>query len=119
MRRSGGKDGRRDSRDDDGDFVLVARFVPTGGAFLEGRVLDADTGRPVAGTSIEARRAGQYMKGTTDGTGAFRMAGMLPGSRVVVWVGGKPDAFGSPMCSARSAKALRSASIINCTLFAV
>ena len=93
-RRAGGKDDReRDSRDDDGDFILVAHFMATGGAILQGRVLDADTGRPVAGTGVEARHAGRYMKGSTDGNGAFRMLGMLPGSRVVVWVGGKRDAF--------------------------
>ena len=96
---AGGEGGRRGSasgregRDEDGDFVLVSRFVQTRGATLAGRVLDADSGRPVVGTTIEARLAGKYMKGTTDGSGAFRMPGMAPSSKVVVWVGGRHDAF--------------------------
>jgi hypothetical protein len=90
---SGRRAGPRDSRDDDGDFVLVPRFAPTGGAILEGRVLDGEGGRPVAGTVVEARHAGKYMKANTDGSGAFRMVGMPPDTRVVVWIGGRHDPF--------------------------
>jgi hypothetical protein len=90
-RRASKADG--DDRDSVDELVLVARFVLTGGAKLEGRVVDADSGRPVAGVSVEARHESRYMKGSTDGNGAFRMAGLQPGSRVVVWIGGKRDPY--------------------------
>jgi hypothetical protein len=79
--------------DEEGDLVLVDRFALRGGASLVGRVFDAETGRPVGGVVVEARLAGRYMEGSTDPIGTFRMAGMLPGTRVVVWIGGKRDPY--------------------------
>src|SRR5262249_17596274 len=75
------------------DFVRVARFVAAGGASLQGRVVDADSGRPVSGAVVEAVLAEKFMEGRTDASGAFQMAGMLPGTRVRIWVGGKHDPF--------------------------
>jgi hypothetical protein len=83
----------RDRRSGGEDFVWVARFVATGGASLEGRVVDAETGRPLSGIAVEARLGRRLMATSTDGSGGFRMDGMLPGSRVTVWAGGASDPF--------------------------
>lgn len=85
-----GSAGRSDA-DDGGNYARVARFVPSGGAVLEGRVVDVDTGRPLSGTSVEIRYQERFVEAATDATGAFRMPGMVPDSRVVVWVGGRRD----------------------------
>jgi hypothetical protein len=98
--RPGGRAGREgargpgaDRRPGSEDFVWVARFVPTGGASMEGRVIDADTGAPLARIAVEARLARRLMTTTTNANGVFRMDGMLPSSRVVVWIGGTFDPF--------------------------
>ena len=78
-----------DDRELAGDLVLVPRFVPNGGATLEGRVVDAESGRSVSGVTVEARHAGKYMKATTDGIGRFHLVGVPPWTRVVVWIGDK------------------------------
>jgi hypothetical protein len=85
-------DGERRSGWSD-DLVLVPRFAPDGGATLAGRVLEVDSGRPLAGVLVEARHGQRYMRETTDAGGAFRMPGMLPGTRVVVWIGSRRDPF--------------------------
>jgi PDZ domain len=79
--------------DEEGELVRVERFAAKGGASLAGRVLDAETGRALGGVVIEARLAGRYMEGSTDPSGAFRMPGMQPGTRVVVWIGGAKDPY--------------------------
>jgi hypothetical protein len=75
------------------DFVRVARFTSSGGASVQGRVVDADSGRPVSGAAVEAVLSERFMEGRTDASGTFQMAGMLPGTRVRIWVGGKHDPF--------------------------
>lgn len=79
--------------DTDRNFVRVARFTPNGGASLEGKVVDADNGRPIAGIVVEARLGRRLVEGATDAAGTFRMPGMLPGTQVVVWIGGTRDPF--------------------------
>ncbi len=71
----------------------VDRFIATGGATLVGRVVEADGDKPVAGTSVHVHHAGMFVGARTDASGAFRIPGMLPGSRVVVWVGRNGDPF--------------------------
>jgi hypothetical protein len=78
-------------RDDDGDHLRVARFLEAGGSDLEGRVVDVDTGRAVAGISVEARFEGRAVEVETDDAGAFSMRGLVPGSKVLVWIGGRRD----------------------------
>jgi len=70
----------------------VERFVANG-ATLEGRIVDADGGRPIAGMSVHVDGAGMFVESRTDATGAFRIPGVLPGSRVAVWVGANDDSF--------------------------
>ena len=83
--------GGRLPAEDDGGGVRVARFAPTGGVDLTGRVVDTDTGRGLSGTSVEATFEGRSVAVETDASGAFKMPGMVPGSRVLVWVGGRRD----------------------------
>ena len=71
----------------------VDRFLATGGVTLAGRVVEADGGKPVAGTSVHVHHAGMFVEARTDASGAFRIGGMLPRSHVVVWVGRNGDPF--------------------------
>jgi hypothetical protein len=58
---------------------------------LVGRVIDADTGKPAPGVSAEARMDGRFVVLDTQRDGTFVMPGMVPGSKVVVWLGGRQD----------------------------
>lgn len=87
LRRDG--PGRR-QRDDDG-LIRVARFLKTGGVDFTGRVVDAGTGRPASGVSVEARLAGRFVEVESEADGTFIMSGMIPGSKVLVWIGGRRD----------------------------
>jgi hypothetical protein len=78
-------------RENDAGQVRVSRFVETGGVDLVGRVINADTGRPVPGISVEARLEGRFVEVETEGDGSFRAPGMVPGSKTVVWIGGRRD----------------------------
>jgi hypothetical protein len=78
---------------DDAGQIKVARFAATGGSNMEGRVVDVNTGRPIAGTTVEARFEGRSVEIETDASGAFKMPGMVPGSKVWVWIGGRRDRF--------------------------
>jgi len=80
-------------REDEAGLKRVARFVASGGASLKGRAFDAETGRPLGGAIIDARLGDTFVEVETDATGAFRMPGMLPGSRVTVWVIGRADLY--------------------------
>jgi len=83
----------RPPAEDDPGLRRVARFTASGGAALKGRAMDADTGKPIAGAIIDARLGDSFVEVETDAAGAFRMPGMLPGSRVTVWVVGRPDLY--------------------------
>ena len=97
---SGGDSPRRSSGiprphgEDEPGLKRVARFVAGGGgASLKGRAFDAETGRPIAGAIVDARLGDTFVEVETDSGGAFRMPGMLPGSRVTVWVIGRADLY--------------------------
>jgi hypothetical protein len=64
----------------------VERFLNEGGAVLAGRVLDADTGKGVDDAGIEAWMGTRSIHADTDASGAFRFEGMVPGSRVTLWI---------------------------------
>jgi hypothetical protein len=83
--------GSDSSRSD--DMVRVARFVTSGGASLKGRVLEAESDRPIPGVDVEVRLDRQYIISSADDAGQFNIPGMVPGSHVVVWVGGKRGVF--------------------------
>jgi hypothetical protein len=75
------------------DMVRVARFVASGGASLKGRVLEAESDRPIPGAEVEVRLDRQYILSSSDDAGQFYIPGMVPASHVVVWVGGKRGVF--------------------------
>lgn len=94
----GGVPPRRDSAprrpredDDDAGQVRVARFTDAGGADLEGRVVNVDTGRALPGIAVDVRLEGRYVEVETGPDGSFRAPGMVPGSKVLVWIGGRRD----------------------------
>jgi hypothetical protein len=67
-------------------YARVSRFLEVGGVDLMGRVINVDTGRPIDGISVEARLEGRLVEVETDASGAFRMSGMVPGSKVLIWI---------------------------------
>ena len=79
--------------EEDASSKLVARFAPSGGATLRGRVVDAESGRPSIGVGIEAHIGDAFMRTVSDNAGAFKMSGMLPGRRITVWIIGRTDTF--------------------------
>jgi hypothetical protein len=83
----------RSESDEEAELRQVERFVSDGGATLEGRVIEADSGNPIAGAAVHVQHAGMFVEARTDATGAFRIPGMPPGSRLVVWVGRNGDPF--------------------------
>src|SRR5581483_2969215 len=46
---------------EDANSRLVARFTPTGGANLKGRVIEADSGKPSSGVNVEAHVGDAFM----------------------------------------------------------
>ena len=82
---------QRTSSETDPNSKLVARFSATGGATLKGRAVYAESGKAAAGVAIEAHIGDSFMKTTSDAAGVFRMAGILPGRRITVWIIGRPD----------------------------
>jgi hypothetical protein len=84
---------RRGDVEDTGSKRLVTRFTATAGASVKGRVVDAETGRPVIGVMVEAHLGDGFMETTTDGTGGFRLANLVPGARAKLWIVGKPESF--------------------------
>jgi hypothetical protein len=85
---------RRTSRTDEGEAIhRVAGFASNGGLSLQGRVIDADTQRPVANACVEARMGDAFVETRTDGAGAFRLPGLAPSSHIVLWVQGDDTTF--------------------------
>ena len=74
-----------------GGHVSVERFVPAAaaGSTMEGRIADFETGRPLAGATVEAIYGEQFIQVESDVNGNFEIPGMVPGSHVVVWAGGR------------------------------
>jgi hypothetical protein len=91
LRRGGEASAPRRPRDEDDGRVRVERFLDKGGADLVGRVVNVETGRPLAGISVEARLEERFVEGESDNDGTFKMPGMVPGSKVLVWIGGRRD----------------------------
>jgi hypothetical protein len=68
----------------------VRRFLESGGAALDGRVVDADTDKAVGGAEIEAWMGTKSVEGETDPDGRFRFEGLVPGSRLTLWITAPP-----------------------------
>ncbi|HEY7371829.1 MAG TPA: carboxypeptidase regulatory-like domain-containing protein [Polyangia bacterium] len=87
---------REDSRpsladDYRGGHVSVDRFAPAAavGSTMEGRIADFESGRPLPGATVEAIYGEQFIQVESDANGNFEIPGMVPGSHVVVWAGGR------------------------------
>jgi len=91
----GKKDGawQRPPFGEDANSRLVAHFTPSGGAVLKGRVIDADTGKPSVGVTIETHVGDVFMRAVTDAAGNFRMTNIYTNRRLTVWLIGRSDAF--------------------------
>jgi hypothetical protein len=74
-----------------GGHVSVERFAPAAvsGSTMEGRIADFETGRPLGGATVEAIYGEQFIQVESDANGNFEIPGMVPGSHVVVWAGGR------------------------------
>ena len=68
----------------------VRRFLDSGGAALDGRVVDADTGKVVDAADIEAWMGTRSVEAETDPQGRFRFEGLIPGSRLMLWITSAP-----------------------------
>jgi hypothetical protein len=68
----------------------VRRFLDSGGASLDGRVVDADTDKAVASADIEAWMGTRSVEAETDDLGRFRFEGLIPGSRLTLWITSAP-----------------------------
>jgi hypothetical protein len=84
---------QRSPAEGDPGSKLVAHFVASGGAAVKGRVADADGGKPSVGVVVEAHLGDSFVKTLTDASGAFRISGMLPGTRVIVWIIARSDTY--------------------------
>src|SRR6185295_13109188 len=76
----------RSQVDEEDALTRVERFLAVGGSTLTGKIVVADTGKPVAGASIHAHSGEAYVETYTDAAGVFRFEGMPPRSSAVVWV---------------------------------
>jgi hypothetical protein len=68
----------------------VDRFMATGGADLEGRLVGVDDGKPVAGALVEAWMGTKSIHAASDEQGRFRFEGLVPSSRVTLWITATP-----------------------------
>jgi hypothetical protein len=68
----------------------VERFMAEGGAALDGRLVDADGGKPVAGAQIEAWMGTKSIHAESDERGLFSFQGLVPGSRLTLWITAAP-----------------------------
>jgi predicted metalloprotease with PDZ domain len=68
----------------------VRRFLDSGGSSLDGRVVDADTDKAVGDADIEAWMGTRSVEAETDNLGRFRFEGLIPGSRLTLWITSAP-----------------------------
>jgi hypothetical protein len=72
------------------ETARVRRFVDSGGATLDGRVIDVDTGRGIAGAEIEAWMGTRSVEVESDREGRFRLEGLVADSRIMLWITASP-----------------------------
>ncbi len=91
---AGKKDGwQRPPFGEDANSRLVSHFTQAGGALLKGRVIDADTGKPSSGVTVEVHVGDAFMRTVTDIAGSFRMTNIYTSRRLTIWLIGRSDAF--------------------------
>jgi hypothetical protein len=68
----------------------VRKFVESGGATLDGRLVDIDTGNAIANADIEAWMGTKSVEAQSDAEGRFKIEGLVPGSRINLWITAAP-----------------------------
>ena len=68
----------------------VRKFVDSGGATLDGRLVDIDTGNAIANADIEAWMGTRSVEAQSDAEGHFKIEGLVPGSRIMLWITAAP-----------------------------
>jgi hypothetical protein len=71
--------------DEEDSLTRLDRFV-AGGSTLTGRVIAAETGKPIEGATVHAHSGGAYVEAYTNAQGTFRVEGMPAKSHAIVWV---------------------------------
>ena len=69
----------------------MRRFLESGGAALDGRLVDVDTGKAISGAEIEAWMGTRSVETESDDQGRFRLEGLVPGSRLNLWISAAPS----------------------------
>jgi hypothetical protein len=72
------------------EAATVERFTE-GGCALHGTVLDADARTPVGGAQIEIWMGNRSLRRQSDEAGHFVFDGLVPGSRVTLWITASPS----------------------------
>ena len=70
--------------------MRVERFAETGGATMEGRLVDVDSRQPVAGAQIEAWMGTRSIHAQSEADGRFRFEGLVPRSKITLWITAAP-----------------------------
>ena len=70
--------------------TIVDRFIEQGGRALGGVVVDVESRSPVSGARVEVWMGMRTMLTETDAAGRFRFDGLVPGSRVTLWITASP-----------------------------
>jgi hypothetical protein len=70
------------------ETARVERFTDDAGTGMAGRLVDVDSGRPVAGAQIEAWMGTRSIHTQSDADGSFRFEGLVPRSKITLWITG-------------------------------
>jgi hypothetical protein len=68
----------------------VRRFLESGGTTLEARLADIDSGNPIAGADIEVWMGTRSVEAESDAEGRFKLEGLVPGSKINLWITAAP-----------------------------
>ena len=88
------------------ESAAAARTVPAGHGVVRGQIVDAQSGRPVAGATYEITAPEDYAEGTADDDGRFETRPIKAGTYTISaratgyvtgWYGSRESAFGSPI----------------------
>jgi len=75
--------GRASSADGQASTPTAGRSIPSDRAVLQGRVVEAASGRPVPGARVQAMSLNGTFEGAADADGRYEIASMPPGSYTV------------------------------------
>jgi hypothetical protein len=70
--------------------VRVRKFLENGGATLDARLVDIDSGNAIAGADIEVWMGTKSVDAESDAEGRFKLEGLVPGSKINLWITAAP-----------------------------